>query len=74
VVRNDEQRIIECSRLSSLPSKPFYCQVYVGGPISGAHYNGGVSLAVFFREPHNHQALKTLGYIAVQTAGALAGG
>lgn len=41
--------------------------VYMGGYISGAHYNPAVTLAVFVR--HKIEALPMLGYIAAQLLG-----
>lgn len=43
--------------------------IYMGGNISGAHYNPAVSLAIFLRKKLN--AKRLLGYIAVQTLAAL---
>jgi len=45
--------------------------IYVGGHISGAHYNPAVSLASWVQRGLNNEAL--LSYVAAQILGALAG-
>lgn len=47
------------------------CLVYMGGPVSGAHYNPAVTLAVFMRKKIKWK--EALLYVAFQMAGSMLG-